>query len=54
MQGVLDLTREQLLELTWRGDNDDLTKPMANDMGKIRNLLCSSFANKRKVSFRSR
>ena len=55
MQRMLDLTREQLLEFTWREDNDDLTKPREKEVGKIRNLNKYEIQLlKRKISFRSR
>ena len=38
MQVVLDLTREQLLDLTWREDNDYLNNTRAKEVDKIRNL----------------
>ena len=33
---MLDLTKEDLTELTWIEDNHDLTKPRSHEVGKIR------------------
>ena len=35
---MLDFTIEYLLELTWLEYNGDITKPMENEVGVIRNL----------------